>query len=89
LAGAELTESRLLDDQPYDGVLDRLRHTVLKHLLLAADFLQGQSHYMAQSSIELGAAAVWLGGTLCLGCDAGQFDAYRHLPDSGGRRLPE
>ena len=34
--------TRLLDRQRYDGILDLLRHAVLQHRLLAADFLQGQ-----------------------------------------------
>jgi hypothetical protein len=33
--------TRLLDRQRYDGILDLLRHAVLQHRLLAADFLQG------------------------------------------------
>src|SRR5262249_38198504 len=39
---ADLSGGRLLDGQRYDGVLDLLRHAVLQHWLLAADFLQGQ-----------------------------------------------
>src|SRR5262245_43534034 len=39
---ADLTESRLLDRQRYDGILDLLRHAVLQHRFLAADFLQRQ-----------------------------------------------
>src|SRR5262245_20071078 len=39
---ADLSEGRLLDGQRYDVVLDLLRHAVLQHWLLAADFLQGQ-----------------------------------------------
>jgi hypothetical protein len=42
VGNAELTEGRLLEGQRYDGVLDLLRHAVLQHRLLAADFLQGQ-----------------------------------------------
>src|SRR4051812_20682729 len=37
-----LTEGGLLDGQHYDGVLDLLRHAILQHWLLAADFLQSQ-----------------------------------------------
>src|SRR6516164_4737354 len=40
VGNADLTEGRLLDRQRYDGILDLLRHAVLQHRLLAADFLQ-------------------------------------------------
>src|SRR5262249_2789674 len=42
IGNADLTEGRLLDRQRYDGSLDLLRHAVLQHRLLAADFLQRQ-----------------------------------------------
>src|SRR5262249_34147756 len=42
VGNADLTEGRLLDRQRYDGILDLLRHAVLQHRFLAADFLQGQ-----------------------------------------------
>src|SRR5262245_15426991 len=42
IGNADLTEGRLLDRQRYDGSLDLLRHAVLQHRLLAADFLQPQ-----------------------------------------------
>src|SRR5262249_40952971 len=42
VGNADLTEGRLLDRQRYDGVFDLLRHAVLQHRLLAADFLQRQ-----------------------------------------------
>src|SRR5947208_16333883 len=42
VGNADLTEGRLLDGERNDGVLDLLRHAVLQHWLLAADFLQAQ-----------------------------------------------
>src|SRR3989475_10061743 len=42
VGNADLTEGRLLDGERNDGVLDLLRHAVLQHWLLAADFLQSQ-----------------------------------------------
>src|SRR5262245_43272193 len=42
VGNADLAESRLLDRQRYDSILDLLRHAVLQHRLLATDFLQGQ-----------------------------------------------
>src|SRR5437588_3592804 len=42
VGNADLTEGRLLNGERNDGVLDLLRHAVLQHRLLAADFLQAQ-----------------------------------------------
>jgi hypothetical protein len=39
---ADLPEGRLLDRHRHDGVFDLLRHTVLRHRLLAADLLQSE-----------------------------------------------
>jgi hypothetical protein len=42
VGNADLPEGRLTDRQRNDGFLNLLRHAVLQHRLLAADFLQGQ-----------------------------------------------
>src|SRR5256884_2158041 len=42
VGNADLTEGRLLNGERNDAILDLLRHAVLQHRLLAADFLQGQ-----------------------------------------------
>src|SRR5262249_21187687 len=49
----DLTEGRLLDRQRYDGILDLVRHAVLQHRFLAADFLQGQFAALVIELLEL------------------------------------
>src|SRR5262249_56154950 len=45
-------DSELLDRQRYDGILDLLRHAVLQHRLLAADFLQGSFAALVAELLE-------------------------------------
>ena len=52
VGNAYLTEGRLLDRQRCHGILDLLRHAVLQHRLLAADFLQGQFAVLVVELLE-------------------------------------
>src|SRR5437660_5396949 len=63
VGNADLTEGRLLDGERNDGVLDLLRHAVLQHWLLAADFLQSQ---FAALVVELIILQAWLTLPSCL-----------------------